>query len=464
MPLNIMPTNPAYSHSENRLFQTLSDTIQAEMQRLQVPGVALGVYADGQQMVRGFGVTSVDNPLPVTEDSLFQIGSITKTFLTTLVLCLVETGRLDLDSPIINYLPDLHMSDATVREQVTMRHLLTHTGGWVGDYFNDFGAGGDALQRMVVEVGRLPQLYPLGEFWSYNNSGFYLAGRVIEVLTGLPFETALKQYVLSPLGLKRALFFPEDILLERFAAGHEVIDKQVAVARPWAVPRAVAPAGGLVTDIPTLLRYARYHMGEWDDFESHILSLERVKEMQQPLLPATGFSRMGLSWWIDDFDGVKIIRHGGGTKGQIAHLAIVPEKRFALAILTNCEEADPLILAIRKQAFQSYLGISFPIATPLKMPPSETAEFIGEYQNAMDTLLLSATDGGLLLQDIPKGGFPTPDTPPGPMPPAVRLAFYAPDKVIGLEEPYHEARGEFLRDSKGKVAWLRLGGRVHLRQ
>jgi CubicO group peptidase (beta-lactamase class C family) len=317
---------------------------------------------------------------------------------------------------------------------------------------------------MVEQVGFLPQLYPLGEFWSYNNSGFYLAGRVIEVLTGLSFETALKQYVLAPLGLNRAFFFPEDILLERFAAGHEVIDKQVAVARPWAVPRSVAPAGGLVTDIPTLLRYARYQMGEWDDFERHIFSLERLKEMQQPLLPATGFSHMGLSWWIDEFDGVKIIRHGGGTKGQIAHLAIVPEKRFALAILTNCEEADPLILAIRKQAFQSYLGISFPKATPLKLPISETAEFFGEYHSAMNTLVLSSTEDGLLLQDIPKGGFPTPDTLPGPMPPAARLAFYSADNVIGLEEPYLEARGEFLRDSSGKVAWLRLGGRVHRRQ
>ena len=125
-----------------------------------IPGVAVGVLAGDQESAVGFGVTSVENPLPITADTLFQIGSITKTFVATAIMRLVENDKLDLDAPVRSWLPGLSLFDDGVAQQVTLRHLLTHTGGWVGDYFNDFGSGDDALARMVAEVAELPQLAP----------------------------------------------------------------------------------------------------------------------------------------------------------------------------------------------------------------------------------------------------------------------------------------------------------------
>src|SRR4051794_32398498 len=207
------------------------------------PGVAIGMLHEGEEHVCGYGVTSVENPLPVDGDTLFQIGSITKTFTGTAAMILVERGLLDLDAPLRTYLPELKLADEDVAARVTMRHLLTHTGGWVGDYFDDLGMGDDALARMVERLVRLPQETPLGEMWAYNNAGFYIAGRVIEVVTDQPFERALHELVLQPLGLERSFFFADDVLTHRFAAGH---DREGNVARPWAIGRAAAAAGGIV--------------------------------------------------------------------------------------------------------------------------------------------------------------------------------------------------------------------------
>ena len=143
-----------------------------------------------------------------------------------------------------------------------MRHLLTHTGGWYGDYFADPSRGDDALERILPELAELPQLAPLGQIWSYCNSGFYIAGRVIEVLTGRPFESAARELVLEPLGMSSSFFFSEEVLSHRFAVGHRDEDGQTIVARPWALARAASVAGGITSNVRDLLRYARFHLGQ----------------------------------------------------------------------------------------------------------------------------------------------------------------------------------------------------------
>src|SRR5215211_1860666 len=195
-------------------FRQLGEVVQGHMERLHVPGAAVGVIHAGREWTAGFGVTSVEHPLPVDADTLFQIGSITKTFTGTVAMMLVEQGKLDLDAPLRTYLPKLRLKDEEAAARVTMRHLLQHTGGWLGDYFDDTGPGEDALRRMVTRMAKLPQLTPLGEVWSYNNSGFYLAGRVIEVLTRQPYERVVKETIFDPLGMDHTFFFPGDVMTQ----------------------------------------------------------------------------------------------------------------------------------------------------------------------------------------------------------------------------------------------------------
>jgi CubicO group peptidase (beta-lactamase class C family) len=146
-----------------KYIQALYETVRASMERHAVPGAALGIHDSGVEHTEGFGVTSVENPLPVDPDTIFQIGSITKTVTATAAMVLSEREMLDLDEPVRNYLPDLRLAHEEVARKVTTTHLLAHVGGWVGDIMEDTGCGDDALEKIVKRLAVAPQLTLLGE-------------------------------------------------------------------------------------------------------------------------------------------------------------------------------------------------------------------------------------------------------------------------------------------------------------
>jgi CubicO group peptidase (beta-lactamase class C family) len=243
-------------------WERLGEFVTQTMERKNVPGVSVGILHRGEAATAGFGVTSVAHPLVVTDETLFQIGSITKTFTGTAIMRLVETDKLDLDATVRTYLPDFRVADEAASAQATVRHLLTHMGGWVGDLFHDTGAGNDALASYVAAMADLEQLAPIGTVWSYNNAAFCLAGRIIEVVMEQSYREALKALVLEPLKLRNSYLNPVDVMTHRFAVGHNVGEDGPQIAHPWPIPRASNPAGGIACDVRDLLRYARFHLGD----------------------------------------------------------------------------------------------------------------------------------------------------------------------------------------------------------
>src|SRR5215510_6220306 len=205
-------------------FGELDAKIQAGMAQYRIPGVAVGVLAQGREYVRGYGVTNVDYPVPVDGDTLFRIGSTTKTFTGTSVMRLVEQGTLALDATVRTYLPHFKTADPSVASRVTLRQLLNHSAGWRGDDFEDTGPGDDALARYVVGMARLPQLTPLGTVFHYNNAAVVLAGHVLEAATGSTYERTIREQLLEPLGLAHSFFFSDEIVGFNVAASHAVVD------------------------------------------------------------------------------------------------------------------------------------------------------------------------------------------------------------------------------------------------
>ncbi len=450
--------NLSAANIKDAKFKKLSQKIISEMKRLSIPGVSVGVWNKGREFTAGFGVTSVENPLRVTPDTLFQVGSISKTFTGTMLMQLAEQGKINLDAPVRNYIKGFRLSDKNVAKQVTVRHLLTHMGGWVGDYFNDFGNGDDALAKMVKDIAKLPQIQPLGKIWSYNNTGFNIAARIIELVTHKPYEQAAQEMLLSPLGLQMTFFFPSDILItHRFAVGHYIKDKKINVARPWAIGRAGNGIGGVVSTVKDLLAYARFHMGSGNS----IIKRKTLEAMRVPQADAGGRGLMGITWFTNKAGALTRYSHGGATHGQKAIFMFIPEKDFTLAVLTNSDDGGILNTNILNLALDIYFNIKPSHPKPINTSSKEMHEYTGSYRIGTEAFDLKIKNSGLMYHHIPLGGFPMPDTPPGPALPPMRVAFYEKDKTIGLDEPIKNELGDFIRDEKGRIQYFRIGGRAH---
>ncbi len=451
--------NLSTSRITDTKFRKVAKKIVSEMRRLEVPGVAVGIYHKGRERTAGFGITSVEHPLPVTPDTLFQTGSISKTFTGTLLMMLVEQGKVDLDAPVRRYIKDFKVQDEDVSKKVTVRHLLTHMGGWVGDYFNNFGDGDDSLAKAVEDLARLPQIQPLGTIWSYNNTGFNVAARIIEIVTKKPYEQAVQEKIFNPLGLDMSFFYPSDILFtHRFVVGHQKVKGKVEVARPWAIGRAGNGVGGVVSTVRDLLKYARFHMSNG---RKNLISGKSLRAMRVPQADAGPRGMMGITWFIRDAGRFNVYAHGGATNGQQAYFFFIPDKDFACAILTNSDDGGIITAGTFGLVLETYFNVILKLPEPIETPAKELKEYAGRYRIGTECFDIKVRGKYLMYHHIPLGGFPTPDTPPGPAMPPMRFQFYEKDKVIGLDEPYKGALGDIIRDEKGRVEYFRVGGRAH---
>jgi CubicO group peptidase (beta-lactamase class C family) len=423
------------------------EAVRAARDEHGVPGVAVGVLEEGVERHEAYGVTSVENPLDVTPDTRFQIGSITKTFLGTAVCELVAHGELDLDRPVRDYVPELVLSDAEATERVTLRHLLAHTGGWFGDYFDDTGWGDDALAVYVERMRELPQQTPVGELWAYNNAGFALAGRVVELVTGKRVEDAVKELVFDPLELESTTFWPWEVMTERFAVGHVGFGDELQVARPWPVGRSAHPAGGIASTTPDLLRYARLHLDP----------PARLAPMQEPQASTADEGEwVGLTWYGEDRFGT--LRHGGGTNGQIAVLVLAPARSSALALLTNHSPGGVQVA----EAMLDAAGLA--ADDPQPGDTMVDSQYGGVFETAVDRVTLTPLDGGRMrVESKSLGGFPKKDSPPGPQLPPADAFFYTPERWYIDKGPLKGTRGHFIHGDDGTVRWLRVGGRLFQR-
>ena len=440
-------------------FRPLEETIKEMMKQLQVPGVAVGIIHEGEEYAAGFGVTNVGHPLPVDAKTLFQVGSITKTVTGTAAMRLVEMGRLGLDQPLRTYIPDFKLADEEAAAKVTMRHLLTHTAGWPGDYFDDTGRGDDALARVVDRMARLPQLTEPGAFCGYNNAAFYLAGRIIELLTNQTYEKAVKELVLEALGMTSSFFFAEEAITYRVAVGHMLQGSTLEVARSWALPRAAHPAGGLVSCIADQLRYLRFHMIEGSDTDGRgMLTPASIVQMRSPQLHNSfSSSTIGLTWWLREVDGVRIVEHSGATIGQQALLLMVPELHFGMVVLTNATSGGQLCEEVTKWALRYYLTLGELEIVPLDLPREQLAPYIGQYSDSFTIWEVSIVDNRLILQILPSSARQS------GVKLHVPLAFCSTDRVLALDTYFKGTQGDFLRSPDGQIKWLRFAGRIAAR-
>jgi CubicO group peptidase (beta-lactamase class C family) len=453
--------------SSNEAWERLCALAHTEMRIHHIPGACIGISIGSAMHCAGLGVTSLDHPLPVDVSTLFQIGSITKTFTSAAAMRLVEAGRLQLQARVVDLLPTWRVADDLATATATVWHLLTHTGGWQGDMFLDTGPGEDALARYVAAMAGLPQVCPVGLHYSYNNAGFALLGRLLEVIETRPFEQLIADSLLRPLGLAHVYFKAEDVVTKRFAVGHQVLGDSAQVATPWALPRYAAPMGGLVTCLEDLLTYARMWLAQGRTAKGEqLLTPATVHAMQAPQSSIwQDREAIGLAWHIERHGGLTLVSHGGGTVGQGAFLEFCPGRDFALAILANADTASAFVRSLRKAALQEYLEIDLPEDQTIPMTNAQMLEMEGRYVlPRLGYTEIRILGGKLVAQDINTGGFPTEDTPPEPNPPPYTLEQSERDRLVIADGKYKGMVCDILRDETGRMQWLRMGGRIHFRE
>jgi CubicO group peptidase (beta-lactamase class C family) len=449
-------------------FQEVVDALAQAMTDLAIPGGAVGVYHDGRMESAVAGLADVAAGTPVTPDTLFGMGSVSKTYTATAIMRLAETGRLDIDGLVRDYVPDLALADEEVAEQVTVRHLLTHTGGWYGDPFVETGAGDDALVRFISSfLPTFPQIAPLGRYFSYNNSGFVLLGYLIETVAGKPYRDALAELVLEPLGLDHATFDPAGILARPHVTGYTGGPRGDALVSPLFMPRNLDSTGGLWTTIDQQLRYAAFHLGDGMVDGETVVSAARLEAMRTPQapFPETPNVSIGMNWAVTEAGGRRVALHSGQTFSQNATIFLIPEENFAVAVLTNA------VPGIAMAAMAAYLGIGDAVGSigtsdapeavdgvaPVEI--ADLAEYAGRFETPQQTVNVREESDGLrldfeyhvLVEDV------LPDTFIVPSVRDLPVHFTAPDLAI-LGDPSSPAgTAAFLRDDDGQVEWVSFG-------
>ena len=458
------------SIDQDQLQKQVSESARA----LEVPGVSVGVYHAGAEHYAYFGVTSVENPLPVDENTLFQFGSTGKTYTATALLRLVDQGLVDLAAPVRTYLPDFRVKDEATAATVTVLQLLNHTAGWSGDVFDNTGDGDDALARYVEKMAGLEQVTPLGSTVSYNNASLSVAGHLIATITGKTFEQAIRELIFEPLGMTNSFFFNNEIMTRRFAAGHDQHpDGRITVSRPWAMARNGAPMGGISSDSRDLITWARFHLGDGTSRDGErVLAEQLLARMQEPTAEMKGSAlgdHVGISWLMRDVDGVRLVGHGGDTLGQHSDFVMVPQRDFAISVMTNCgPNGSTFKEELVKWALEAYVGVVDRDPEPIDADDATLAAYTGRYETVAAWADITAENGRLMVnveikpetrKQLYDAGTEVPEQPPIPL----GLLEGPGDRYVVSDGPGKGMRGYFVRNAAGEIEAVHVGGRLATR-
>ncbi|WP_188196239.1 serine hydrolase domain-containing protein [Nonomuraea sp. SYSU D8015] len=370
-----------------------------------VPGAALAVLTDGRVHELTSGVLHRGTGVEVTTDSVFLSGSIAKVYTATLVMRLIDEGRLGLDTRVADVLPEFATPDPRSTAEITVRHLLSHTGGVTNDFNHDSGRGDDCLALYVQAARDVPLDCPPGTAISYGGLGYVVLGRLIEVLTGRTWDQALKDLLFTPLGLERSMTLPEEALRFRTAMSH--LGEPGADPDPAPVwdlmPRSAGPAGRVIVSAGDMARFAKLHLdGGLAPDGTRVLSAEAVAAMQRrevdvPDKWTVSADGWGLGWTLYDWAGIPGYGHDGAAIGQYAYLRVVPHAGLVLVLMTNGGSARLLYADLFRELLAELAGVTMPapFGPPAQPPAVDLAPLLGTYRREGVVITVSrGVDGG----------------------------------------------------------------------
>ncbi|HZX05460.1 serine hydrolase domain-containing protein [Kribbella sp.] len=305
----------------------------------RLPGLAVGVCtADSVLWAGGFGVTRAGGDVPIGTETMFSVQSCSKMYTATAVLHAVREGLVEMDEPIVRYLPEFRVRSAFEEDperRITVRHLLSHTAGFTHEapVGSNYVVGRESFEEHCRSIYQTWLRFPVGERFEYSNLGIDLAGYILQRRSGLPFHEYVRRVLFEPLGLERTSFDARVIVRERDRAiGHS----KGYLRLPVRVP--MVAAGGLYTSVADACRYVQFHLTE----------AESLAELYEG-------KTYGLGVALAEANGIPVRGHGGGGFGFLSDMYWAPEAGIGVVVLTN-STAHPLHWKLACDIFREVVG------------------------------------------------------------------------------------------------------------
>jgi len=393
------------------------DFVAAQMKQWKVPGASIAVVQDGKIiLLKGYGLRDVKNNLPVTPDTLFAIGSITKSFTVSLLGMLVDEGKLDWDKPVRDVMPDFRMEDEMATARMTPRDLVTHRSGLPRH---------DALwynttltrEEMVARLRYLEPSKDLRYQFQYNNLMFLTAGVLAQRVSGMRWEDLVRRRIFEPLKMSGSNFSVQDSQKAPDFAKPYQNAKENVVEIPFRGIDEIAPAGAINSSAAEMARYLLFHLNHGEVDGKPLLTRSNSDAMQSPQMvipgalefPESGHSAYGMGFIITTYRGHKLVNHGGAIDGFEALLAFLPQDKIGVVVLTNLSaDKNPLPAVLYRNAMDRLLGLpqvpwseriaeqtkkveesekeakqkGYTAPRPGTHPSHDLAEYVGDYENS----------------------------------------------------------------------------------
>jgi len=446
---------------------TIQDRLPALLAEYGIPSAAIGVLRDGEITEFAVGVKNVETGEPATTDTVYQCGSMTKTWTALAFLQFVDEGKAGLDEPIRTYLPEFTVADPETTAKVTARHLLNHTNG-IEEAFGDPGEGDDIHQRMVENIAGAPQVFPLGHTHGYSAAlGYAILARIMEVLDGKPWDDVLRDRLFTPLGLTGTNSRRDRVDETRAATGHLIRSlAEGPLVTPLAyLPREFGPGGGITSTVRDVLTMAHVllHEGVAPDGR-RIVSAGSVREMLRSRVPVPDPYLFGPEWALGlivcDWHGETVYATDGSTIGQNARLRILPDSGTAVVVLTNGGPRE----SFARKVFREILGTAPELPEPDRTLKLDLARYEGRYERPGTRYEVTA-DGGSLhltldLDPMHAAFLGKPDRLRYALLPVSRTHFLMPS-----DDPLEDTQTVALYDfADGAARYLHTNCRVHPRR
>lgn len=340
---------------KNKIIKNLDRIINEYVEKEHIPGLAVGVVYDNEILyTKGFGVKNVERKEPVDENSIFHMASVSKTFVATGIMQLVEKCKIKLDSHLTEYLPYFQLKDDRYKN-ITIRQLLSHMSGmpdaddyeWDKPQYDE-----DALEKYVKSIKNEELMWEPGERFAYSNIAFEILGDVIAKVSGLSFEEYMKTNILEVLQMKESNFFNPDVSRELLATPHVFgVENGYGgvVSKIFPYNRAHGPSSTLCSNVVEMCNYAIANMNSGVFGEKRILENHSYSELWHNN-GSTGWggytSEVGLAWFLGEYKGNKVRSHSGLDTGFRSNFIILPESGMSLVVMTNSDYIGLKILCI----------------------------------------------------------------------------------------------------------------------